>query len=187
MQIKISVEPINENRPQSEHVAVRVSTLTLRGDTWTTQKVDNVLCDGKDVVFTVPDGAQLHLATPLATEEIVYDAAQGASIRKSQQANDDGRADRASEKVGPGITSETNLERAKREEAAADAARSAREKETALIGSQGGDSRSPDQKLTGQPLHVPPGTRVTNPSAVGGPLPGSQGGSSPSGDVGKDK
>jgi hypothetical protein len=101
MHIKVTVEPVNEGRPQSEHQSVQVETSVRRGDDFLIQKVDSVMCDGKDVVFSVPVGGRLILSTPTATEEIVYDKAQGAAIRGSSQANSEGRADHEYERVKP--------------------------------------------------------------------------------------
>lgn len=173
MQIKIAVEPLNENLPQSEHKSVRVSTLTLRGDAWLTQKVDSVMCDGKDVVFNVPDGAQLHLATPRATEDVVFDVAQGAAIHKSQQETDENRADRPNPRdVAPvdTMSHDAAVKEAQRQQAEAEAARIAREREVASTGSQGGDSRSPAERAASLGTTVPPqtnaaGGRIINPAS----------------------
>lgn len=144
MHIKIAAEPLNDKLPQGERKALQVETCVMRGDAFVTATVENVMCDGKDVMFNVPDGAQLVIKTPAATEEVVYDAAQGATIRKSLQANNEGRADRHSEQV--------DLHREKREE-----------KEAPKAGSQGQDTRSPAERQASQANYVPPGgSRVTS-------------------------
>lgn len=153
MQIKIAVEPLNDGFSISEHKSIQVTTAIRRGDSWLNQKVDTVMADGKDVVFIVPDGAKLYIDTPMAYEEVIYDAGQGATIRRSQQDNEHGRADRAGERLDP-----------KPYAGPLDAQGQTVSHDDLLVGSQGADSRTAAERAAGQPNYVPPpgqGGRIT--------------------------
>jgi hypothetical protein len=209
MQIKIGSEDLNTGRPQSEARSLQVEVVVPRGDTFNTHKVDTVLCDGEPTVFTVPDGGKLIISTPAATEELVYDKDQGAAIRKSQQVNDEPRADRAHEtrervEAGREPLRSDNRDVAGREPVAP----------VERVGSQGQDTRSAAERAASQPTRVTPpnvgGARIMppqqptpgapnsteaakaaqadapRPPGEKAPLPGSPVGSPPAGNEGKD-
>lgn len=179
MQVKIAIEPLNEKLPPSEHKSVQIETHTRRGDAFNIQKVDSVLCDGKEVTFNLPDGARLLISTPQATEELVYDKAQGAAIRASAQLNKGGeRADIA------GVDKQLNAPPQDNNKPAAPSTPPQQR-----TGTQGLDTRTPAEKQAqgGQPTQITPpgqgqsaqGQSAPNPP---GTTPATPAGSPPAGE-----
>lgn len=82
-----------EDVAQNDRQAITVETHGRRGDMYNVLKVDQVL-EGDTVRFRVPGGGRLMFTMPEAENEIVYDSAQGAAIRRSQQNDpESGKAD----------------------------------------------------------------------------------------------
>lgn len=103
MQIKVTLVGPDANVADSERKNIVVETHRKRNDTFNVLKTDTVL-EAAETIFTVLPGDKLVIITQEEKDEIVFDAAQNAGVRRSQQANDAGRADRPGEKPdhGPG-------------------------------------------------------------------------------------
>ena len=93
MDLKIEVVKRNDVA-DNERQDVTIETHMKRGDVYNVAKVDTVR-EGDSVVFRVPGGGRLMIGVPEGENEIVYDAAQGAAIRRSAQQNEAGKADSA--------------------------------------------------------------------------------------------
>lgn len=83
-----------DNIPANDRKSLVVETHHPRGDGFTVAKTDQAL-EGDTVVFRIPVGGRLMFSSPEGPEDVVYDRAQGAAVRQSQQANDAGVADDA--------------------------------------------------------------------------------------------
>lgn len=91
MDIKVEIAG-RENVPERDRQSVTVETHHKRGDVYNVAKVDTMF-EGDTVVFRVPGGGRLMLVTPEGENEVVYDPAQGAAVRRSSQQNEQGVAD----------------------------------------------------------------------------------------------
>lgn len=102
-----------EGIPQNERKDIQVEHHAKRGDVYNVMKIDTML-EGDTVTFRVPDGGRLMITTPEGDNEIVYDAAQGAAVRRGSQENDEGKADdpRTGAQRGPSAKPMTEAEAA---------------------------------------------------------------------------
>lgn len=101
MQVKVELVGPDSNIPPADRKNISVDVHTKRGDTFHVMRNHNLLEGDAAQVFSIPAGGRLVITTPEAQEEMVYDRDQGASVRRSSQANAGLRADRASDNIRP--------------------------------------------------------------------------------------
>lgn len=104
--VEVKVSQVGEEeRPQTVQMIIE----TQRGTSWTRDKVVDVTSGGDDAAqtFHLRSNQRVSIVSLAATEDLVYDAAQGAAIRPSSQVNASNRADI------PNDTSEVDQERMK--------------------------------------------------------------------------
>lgn len=90
-----------DNIPANDRKSLVVETHHPRGDGFNVAKVDQAL-EGDTVVFRIPVGGRLLFTSPEGEDDVVYDPAQGAAVRRSQQNNAAGVADDAKVVHGTG-------------------------------------------------------------------------------------
>lgn len=91
MEVEIKISG-REDVKDSERQSINVETHALRGDIYNVMKVDTMM-ENDTATFKVPAGGRLMIQLPEGESEVVYDAAQGAAVRRGSQRNDEGVAD----------------------------------------------------------------------------------------------
>jgi hypothetical protein len=100
MEMDIEVKIIGrEDAPDNDRRSVVVETHHKRGESYVVARADSVIENGEGR-FRLPPGGRLIVTTPEGDDEIVYDAAQGAAVRRSAQRDpESGKADSALEPI----------------------------------------------------------------------------------------
>ncbi len=177
------------NKQGNERQSVAVETQARRNDVYTVQKVDNVM-EGDLVTFKVPPGGRLIISAPAESkEDLVYDRDQAASVRQSQQKNDEGKADAPAGTVNTPLTPMPAMtEQQKREQLAKDARAEEVKKAEALRDAEAKkiEERGKEQVKAVEQAKAQQQTMAGRPPGETPPKPGSPVGSPPSGNEGKD-
>lgn len=94
MRVKIQVLDSGKAKDTKDRLALGIEIQSKFNDTFNVEKVDYLLEGDNAAEIEIPDSGRLVLNAPNAKEEdLVYDRAQGASVRRSQQENPSGLAD----------------------------------------------------------------------------------------------
>lgn len=81
-----------ESMDKSDRRSATVETHVMRGDTWNIQKSDTLI-ENDSAVFRVKSGDRVVVTFPPEENEAVYDAAQGAAVRRGAQEDNKEKAD----------------------------------------------------------------------------------------------
>lgn len=201
MQVKVELVGPDSNIPPADRKNITVDVHAKRGDTFHVMRNHNLLEGDAAQVFSIPAGGRLVITTPEAQEEMVYDRDQGASVRRSSQANAGLRADRASDNIRPvdtpppqGMAPPPNVPPPTTPPPQGTSRIQTAQPSQPRVQTQQQPYRAPDGGVVGDPAAK--AAEAARASQQGGtprpagekpPLPGSPVGSPPDGNEGKDK
>lgn len=170
VEIKILDEEDRRDVAAKDRRVVHVETHTRRNDAFNIQRIDDLMEGADPMVINLPSGGRLVLNAPML-DEVVYDRDQAASVRPSQQANDEGRVD------------QVNLDQlAKDKQADADQAKRAAEaaKADQAEASKSVSEKTEDQRKLDAARGGAPGPTGTNePKPIGAAHPATSSPSNP--------